>query len=161
MFLCVCVCVFLCVCEFFLSLFLLLLFLTMVNGGQCVCPQKPTINSHATAAEHLGVRLPASPPPRALHDQELLVTEGSKVRRLPGLNSVRRSPENAAKSGEKPHSPRPTATDCVSGTPRNLSCMITGSSTTEDTHPPQTSLPPPCGCEMCRGSVPTRSQQDE
>ena len=29
-----------------------------------------------TVAEHLGVRLPASPPPRALDDQQLLAVEG-------------------------------------------------------------------------------------
>ena len=46
-------------------------------------------------AGHLGVRLPATPPPQgALDDEELFIVEGSKNPRTPGLNPSRGSPKN-------------------------------------------------------------------
>ena len=48
----------------------------------------PRTNLHV--AGHLGVRLPATPPPQgALDDEELFIVEGSKNPRNPGLNPMR------------------------------------------------------------------------
>ena len=53
----------------------------------------PRTNFHV--AGHLGVRLPATPPPQgALDDEELFIVEGSKNPRTPGLNTSRVSPKN-------------------------------------------------------------------
>ena len=53
----------------------------------------PRTNLHV--AGHLGVRLPATPPPQgALDDEELFIVEGSKNPRNLGLNPFRESPKN-------------------------------------------------------------------
>ena len=53
-------------------------------------------------AGHLGVRLPATPPPQgALDDEDLCIIEGSKNPRTLGLNPFRVSPKNGAKCAEE------------------------------------------------------------
>ena len=72
-----------------------------VYGHNCDCDaMSPRTNLHV--AGHLGVRLPATPPPQgALDDEELFIVEGSKNPRTSGLNPCRGSPKNGAKCAKK------------------------------------------------------------
>ena len=67
------------------------------------------------AAEHLGVRLPASPPPRALDYQKLLAVEGSPKKSALGVRAdgVRYTPQiQSMKESEEPQLSQRTAGTC-------------------------------------------------
>ena len=102
---------------------------------RCLCRQHRRMNWQATP----GGLTPGSPTPgvsttpRALDDEELFIVEGSqKVRRRPGLNSVRRSPKKMPQNAAKRSSPPPQTSITEAEAPptvcANLSCKITGTS---------------------------------
>ena len=62
-----------------LVLLLLLLFRTRLNeGAMCVSTLPNDANWQNPSAGHLGVKLPATPAPPALDDQQLVIIENSK-----------------------------------------------------------------------------------
>ena len=82
-----------------------LLFRTRVNGGQCVCPQRNLrLIGMQPVAEHLGVRLRATPPPPRTHSCESSRAEKTILRQRrtndKGLVEVMSTPKPRLKPTE-------------------------------------------------------------